>query len=434
MRLRNFFPKSFFNRMLLIILVPLLLIQFLTITVFYLRHWNTVTRHMSENLVADISVIISQIDPNEQNLTKNVKNIAQNLNLFVEWSPNEVFLDEILPATSYAEEKVRNAFRDKINLPLRTYFNFHEDYILLKTIVHGGLVSIKFNKKRVFSSTSWIFVSWSIASSLLLFAITLIFISGQVKTIKNLARIAYNLGLGREVKNINVSGATEIRLATRAFISMASRIRKQMSERTDMLAGISHDLRTPLTRLKLQMALLDKSPENKEMLNDINEMEKLISSYINFVKEEETEKLQLTDIQELIKLSVNEANRSNPNLIKYIIKPLPKINIKSQSIKRALDNILSNAKKFAKNCQVTAKIIDETIEIIVDDDGEGIDEIQRENVLKPFYRIENSRNKKTGGSGLGLSITNNILLSHGGNLELLDSPMGGLRVKAVIPI
>ena len=316
MRLRNFFPKSFFNRMLLIILVPLLLIQFLTITVFYVRHWNTVTRHMSENLVADISVIISQIDPNEQNLTKNVKNIAQNLNLFVEWSPNEVFLDEILPATSYAEEKVRNAFRDKINLPLRTYFNFHEDYILLKTIVHGGLVSIKFNKKRVFSSTSWIFVSWSIASSLLLFAITLIFISGQVKTIKNLARIAYNLGLGREVKNIHVSGATEIRLATRAFISMASRIRKQMSERTDMLAGISHDLRTPLTRLKLQMALLDKSPENKEMLNDINEMEKLISSYITFVKEEETEKLQLTDIQELIKLSVNEANRSNPNLIK----------------------------------------------------------------------------------------------------------------------
>ena len=241
-------------------------------------------------------------------------------------------------------------------------------------------------------------------------------------------------GIGREVKNIHVSGATEIRLATRAFISMASRIRKQMAERTDMLAGISHDLRTPLTRLRLQMALLDKSDEIRQMLNDINEMEKLISSYISFVKEEETEKLQLTNIQELITLSVNEANRSNPNLIKYFIKPIPRINIKPQSIKRALDNILSNAKKFAKNCQVTAKIIDETIEIIVDDDGEGIDEIQRENVLKPFYRIENSRNKKTGGSGLGLSITNNILLSHGGNLELLDSPMGGLRVKAVIPI
>ena len=434
MRLRNFFPKSFFNRMLLIILVPLLLIQFLTITVFYLRHWNTVTRHMSENLVAEISVIISQVNPNEQNLSRNVKNIAQNLNLFVEWSPNEVFLDDILPPTSYAEEKVRNAFKEKLNLPLRTYFNFNEDYILLKVLFHNGVITIKSNKKRVFSSTSWIFVSWSIASSLLLFAITLIFVNGQVNSIKNLARIAYNLGLGREVKNIHVSGATEIRLATRAFISMASRIRKQMAERTDMLAGISHDLRTPLTRLRLQMALLDKSDEIRQMLNDINEMEKLISSYISFVKEEETEKLQLTNIQELITLSVNEANRSNPNLIKYFIKPIPRINIKPQSIKRALDNILSNAKKFAKNCQVTAKIIDETIEIIVDDDGEGIDEIQRENVLKPFYRIENSRNKKTGGSGLGLSITNNILLSHGGNLELLDSPMGGLRVKAVIPI
>ena len=170
------------------------------------------------------------------------------------------------------------------------------------------------------------------------------------------------------------------------------------------------------------------------MLNDIDEMEKLISSYLTFVKEEETEKLKLTDVVKLIKSSVDEANRSNPKIITFVNKPLPKINVKPQSIKRAIDNILLNAKKFAHKCEVQAKIMDETIEIIIDDDGEGIPNNQRENVLKPFHRLENSRNNKTGGSGLGLSITNNILLSHGGNLELLDSPLGGLRIKVVIPI
>ncbi len=237
MRLRNFFPRTLFNRLLIIILLPLLLVQLLTVTVFYVRHWNTVTRHMAQNLVADISAILSQIEETHNPIDQRIINLSQKLNIDLSWHPGKELTSYSFSTNTYAEKAVKNSMNQIINLPFNTDFINDENFITIDVMISNGIVKFKFSRKRVFSSTSWIFVSWSIGSSFMLFALTLVFISAQVRPIKRLARTAYNLGIGREVKNISITGANEVRLATRAVISMASRIRNQLNERTDMLGG-----------------------------------------------------------------------------------------------------------------------------------------------------------------------------------------------------
>jgi len=267
----------------------------------------------------------------------------------------------------------------------------------------------------------------------MLFALTLVFISAQVRPIKKLARTAYNLGIGREVKNISITGANEVRLATRAVISMASRIRNQLNERTGMLAGVSHDLRTPLTRLRLQLAMFKKNSEIESMNKDIDEMEFLISEYLSFAKEDVTEPIKKININTLFDDIVNSYKKDKTRIkLKKLNKDI-KFQLRPQSFKRAITNIISNAIRYAKFSEVTIKTNDDSLIVYIDDDGPGINLDKREYALRPFHRLETSRNKQTGGTGLGLAIATNITLSHGGTLELLDSPLGGLRVKISLP-
>ncbi len=433
MRLRNFFPRTLFNRLLIIILLPLLLVQLLTVTVFYVRHWNTVTRHMAQNLVADISAILSQIEETQNPINLQITNLSQKLNINLSWHPGKELTSYSLSSNTYAEKAVKNSMNQTTNLPFNTDFISDEKFITIDVMILNGVIKFKFSKKRVFSSTSWIFVSWSIGSSFMLFALTLVFISAQVRPIKKLARTAYNLGIGREVKNISITGANEVRLATRAVISMASRIRNQLNERTDMLAGVSHDLRTPLTRLRLQLAMFKKNSEIDSMNKDIDEMEFLISEYLSFAKEDVTEPIKKININTFFYDILNSYKNDKTRIKFKKLNKNTEFQLRPQSFRRAITNVLSNTIRYAKNSEIILDTSEETLLVYIDDDGPGINLDKREYALRPFHRLETSRNKQTGGTGLGLSIATNITLSHGGTLELLDSPLGGLRVKISLP-
>ena len=433
MRLRNFFPRTLFNRLLIIILLPLLLVQLLTVTVFYVRHWNTVTRHMAQNLAADISAILSQIEETHGPIDLRTINLSQKLNIDLSWHPGKELTSYSFSTNTYAEKAVKNSMNQIINLPFNTDFINDENFITIDVMISNGIVKFKFSRKRVFSSTSWIFVSWSIGSSFMLFALTLVFISAQVRPIKRLARTAYNLGIGREVKNISITGANEVRLATRAVISMASRIRNQLNERTDMLAGVSHDLRTPLTRLRLQLAMFQKNSEVVSMNKDIDEMEFMISDYLSFAKEDIKEPIKKININTFFYDIINSYNNDKTRIELKKLNKHFEFQLRPQSFRRAITNVLSNAIRYAKNSEVILNATEDTLIVYIDDDGPGINLDKREYALRPFHRLETSRNKLTGGTGLGLSIATNITLSHGGTLELLDSPLGGLRVKISLP-
>ncbi|MDB9800507.1 ATP-binding protein [Alphaproteobacteria bacterium] len=436
MRLRNVTPKSLFGRMLAIILVPIILVQIISVSIFYERHWDWVSRHMSKSLAEDLGLLIDELGntPSNDQRALSASRARQYFDIIFYWldkgilKPNQSF--------DLRFKNFRAALQTRIKEPfyLSTIDNSSQFYVDIQ--LANGIVRMNIDNKRLFVPTGITFIIWSIGSSIILFSIAILFLRRQVRPIIRLANAARQIGFGREVSNYNIEGATEIRLAGRAFQAMRHRIKKQISERTSLLAGVSHDLKTPLTRMRLQLEMLDSNQDIKtDFENELLELENMIDGYLEFTRNDREE--EMVDAS-LFKLLQQAAKSSDPdgNYI-FIASPperLPIFPIQVQSIRRALINLLTNSIRYAGKTNVQIQIFDDHSEIIIDDNGPGIPRDKREEVVLPFTRLENSRNIKTGGTGLGLSIAKNAALSHGGELILEDSPLGGLRVRFLLPL
>ncbi|MCK5384417.1 MAG: HAMP domain-containing protein [Alphaproteobacteria bacterium] len=442
--IKRLLPQTLFFRSLLILIVPIVLIQVIVTTIFFDRHWSKVTSRLAFAVAGEISLLVSTIEQSEnEDIANNalINAMAQKLDILVTYKP-EVTLPDILPhknTTGFIWAAMIKGTLDRelghqLSVPYTISVDFKEKWINVRVQLTQGVLDIDIPQRRLFSSTTYIFLLWMFAASTVLLIIAVLFMRNQIRPIRRLAIAAEHFGKGRDVHNFKTEGAKEVRQAGQAFVEMKERIQRQISQRTEMLAGVSHDLRTPLTRLKLQVAMMGDSPDIYEMKKDINEMEKMIEGYLNFVRGEGQEKSVRMPLEELLREVTLAARRQGCDvsfeLNELSFSPM----LRPVAFKRCLTNIISNAIKYADHIWITLeKHSDKQVEIIIEDDGPGIDEDKMDEVFRPFYRVDSSRNQETGGVGLGLPIAMDIIHAHGGEIWLQKSPRGGLAVHISLP-
>lgn len=438
--IKSFLPRTLFGRSLLIMVTPVLLMQVIAAYIFFDRHWSKMTERLAYAVAGEIAIVASrvEINPKPDYIRDISAAAAQNLGLLISYHPGQS-LDGQPPdhkAPSIITRKLSAALQEQVRRPYTIHPDLDEKWIEIRIGLRDGVLNISSPQRRLFSSTGYIFLLWMIFSSIILLAISILFMRNQIRPIRRLSIAAERIGKGRDIPaSFKPEGAREVRQASKAFIEMHERIKRQLAQRTAMLAGVSHDLRTPLTRLKLQVAMLDHTPDTAAMKSDINDMERMLNAYLDFVRGEGGEASTRTDLREILDRIVQTARRSGADIDLQIDGDLS-VSIRALAFERCINNIVGNARKFASIIHVAARrdMTDDTILMTVDDNGPGIPADQFDEVFKPFVRVEKSRNASTGGVGLGLSIAQDIVHSHGGQIWLEQSAYGGLRVNIRLPV
>jgi two-component system osmolarity sensor histidine kinase EnvZ len=330
------------------------------------------------------------------------------------------------------EEQLRVAVHERVGAASRTETLSDSSDFQVEVPVNGGVLSAIVPRKRLTTPTTYIFILWMIGSSLVLLVVAAIFLRNQVKSLRRLAAAADGFGKGRPVAFSKIEGALEVRQAAAAFIQMRDRIQRQIRQRTEMLAGVSHDLRTPLTRMKLELELLGDNPIVAELKSDVVEMERLVQLYLDFARGEGTETPVETDIAPLIEDLAATQRRQGTQL--SLDQPAELVvPIRPNALRRCLGNLIANGARYGTHVWLTSRSVDDGVDILVDDDGPGIPLNERDHVFQPFIRLDSSRNPSTGGIGLGLTIARDVARSHGGDVRLETSPQGGLRARVHLP-
>ena len=431
-KLKKISPNSLYTRSLIIIIAPIVVLQAILTFVFLERHWQLVTKKLSSSVVSEIGMIIKmQKETDQETISSYAKEFYDiSINYY---SNQEISLDNNIPKTIVERTLVREIGE---RLDTKTWVQDFPEEKKVKVIIPLGSSIIEFliPRRNVYATNSHIFLVWMVISSILILSIAILFLRQQIKPIEKLAKAAESFGMGKKIENFKPSGASEVRKAADAYIKMQERIEKFIEQRTLMLAGVSHDLRTPLTRIKLQLEMLSKNKENEELLKDVDEMQYMLETYLDFSQTVSSEESSLVNINKLIE-EVIETSKDENNFI--IFKPLKKneINHKCKyiALKRCIINIINNAKAYGDKIIIKLSESDNEININIEDNGPGISKKDYQKALKPFQRLDSSRNQNIAGSGLGLSISQDIIKTLDGNLNLSKSEMGGLKVEINLP-
>lgn len=427
------FPKSLLARFILIILLPLIVLQIIASMVFFENHWRTISRRLAQDIVGEINALVYVMEeyPDTVQTLDLEQQLEENLMLDISFMKDSVLERNSQKDASSMLKQVKKAL-NRIKHPYQIQENLAQDHVLIYIQLNNGVLEVKVPKKRFFSSTTYVFLLWMVGASVLVFWIAFLFMKNQVRAVSRLSKAAENFGTGRPVETFKPEGALEVRQAGLAFLNMQNRISRYLLERTSMLSGVSHDLKTPLTRMKLQLSMT-KVDGAEDLLQDIDEMERMLEGYLAFAKGEGKEPVQKREVSALLSQIV-EKLKKNGHEIDLHIEQRQEMSLRANDFVRAITNILTNAHRYATRAFVNMGVRDGFLEITIDDDGPGIADDKKEEVFKAFYRLDASRNPQTGGVGLGLTITRDIVLAHGGEIILEDSPQNGLRVRLKFPL
>lgn len=434
---RNTTPQSLLGRSMLILITPLVLTLGIGLFVFFDRHWSTTTTNLSSSLAGEIAIIAHawEHDAAPDYHETLISMAKSKLGLNVKFSAADklprmrkfklVGVNESLERA--LDEKLRNRYS------LKSYKDDDGQWVAITVAVPDGLLTFLVPPKRLFSTTTYVFLLFMVGSGLLLSLVAVIFMRNQIRPVHKLAIVAEQFGKGIDAPRFKPSGAKEVRQAARAFLDMRDRIKRQVRQRTDMLSGVSHDLRTPLTRMKLQLAMLPQNADTDAMHGDIQAMEKMIKAYLDFAKGENIENSLRCNVMDLLNQCIQDTGRHGFPVHSEQDEGEIMMTVRPHALQRVFANILDNARLYAKECWVTVNRLPRSVEIVFDDNGPGIPAKSREDVFKPFHRIDASRNQDIEGTGLGLTISRDITQSHGGTITLETSPYGGLRVIVWLP-
>ena len=432
--LKNFLPRRLFYRALLIVAVPIILLQLLITIVFFDSLWIKTNKGMTRALIGEMKTFITAYDNGKYNNNDLSGLFSIYLDLNVDYK-KDVFLKKEKKKRWFSpiDRTLRRELKSRIGSENYWFDTTAYKELIVINIKHNNEGYFKFliSKDRVTSTSARMFALWITLPAILLISIAIIFLKNQTRPIINLAKAAEKFGKGENIDEYRPSGALEIRQAGFEFDKMRKRIMRHLNQRSEMLSGISHDLRTPLTRMKLQLALIKDKELSKKMSLDIDEMEKMLNEYLQFTSSSYSEKDETFDVAELIESIIYKYENHN---ISKEITPRVYMNGRKNLIKRSLNNLIDNAIKYADKINLQLIKKKNNILIIIDDNGPGISEEEYENVFKPFYKIDKGRGDSKSSVGLGLSITSDIIKSHGGNIMLEKSVFGGLRVKIFLPL
>lgn len=428
---KKILPVSLLGRSIIIIFVPIFLLVIITSVIFYQTSWNIISKRLTESVVADINVIVKLIkrDLETEAIEIAEKDFKMKINIQNNSSvDNIIFIDQ----RGILSKRLNQALIN-INKPFTYDLSNIDKGVKIVIQLDKDLLLINVDKDRLYSETAFVFLLWMIFASIILLIVSYFLMSKQIRPLKRLSIIAETFGRGLDAPELQSAGASEIRQTANAFNQMRTRIKRFLKQRTDMLAGVSHDLRTPLTRMKLQLSLLKDEKAKKELELDINEMTAMLDSYVSFVRSEAPEPIESINLNKFLKEIINNIGKEKfkismheKNIVQTSGRPL--------QLKRAFQNIIDNSIRYSDKLEIEIFINNEGCNILFEDNGTGIPSKNYEDVFKPFFTLDPSRNKLKGESGLGLAITRDIIRSHGGEIKLGKSKFGGLKSILQLPI